>query len=85
MWSGSAYGLYWMGYGDRNGPRPKVRFAELRRMVAYLRPYLWMTAGVLWAIHWEALFIWLKGERIRTRPKTPEWAVTVVTPAKLAA
>jgi ATP-binding cassette, subfamily B, bacterial len=55
MWSGSAYGLYWMGYGDRNGPRPKVRFAELRRMVAYLRPYLWMTAGVLLCIAGAAL------------------------------
>jgi hypothetical protein len=45
----------------------------------------WMTLGVLAAIHWEALFIWLKGEKIRTRPPKPEWAVTVVTPAKLAA
>lgn len=45
----------------------------------------WMTAGVLWAIHWEALFIWLKGQKIRQRPPKPEWAVTVVTPAKLAA
>lgn len=38
----------------------------------------WMTAGVLGAIHWEALFIWLKGEKIRQRPAKPEWAVTVV-------
>jgi hypothetical protein len=45
----------------------------------------WMTLGVLAAIHWEALFIWLKGEKIRTRPPKPEWSVTVVTPAKLAA
>jgi hypothetical protein len=45
----------------------------------------WMTLGVLAAIHWEALFIWLKGEKIRTRPAKPEWPVTVVTPAKLAA
>lgn len=45
----------------------------------------WMTAGVVGAIHWEALFIWLKGEKIRQRPAKPEWPVTVVTPAKLAA
>jgi hypothetical protein len=45
----------------------------------------WMTLGVLAAIHWEALFIWLKGEKIRPRPQKPAWAVTVVTPAKIAA
>ena len=45
----------------------------------------WMTLGVVGAIHWEALFIWLKGEKIRRRPAKPEWPVTVVTPAKLAA
>lgn len=45
----------------------------------------WMTVGVLGAIHWEALFIWLKGEKIRNRPAKPGWPVTVVTPAKLAA
>ena len=46
----------------------------------------WMTLGVLAAIHWEAAKIFfLKGERIRRRPAKPAWAVTVVTPAKLAA
>ncbi|WP_337185096.1 DUF1365 family protein [Phenylobacterium sp.] len=45
----------------------------------------WMTAGVVAAIHWEALFIWLKGGKIRQRPAKPAWPVTVVTPAKLAA
>ena len=45
----------------------------------------WMTVGVVGAIHWEALFIWLKGEKIRQRPAKPAWPVTVVTPAKLAA
>lgn len=38
----------------------------------------WMTVGVLAAIHWEALLIWLKGEKIRTRPPKPAWPVTVV-------
>ncbi|WP_293675926.1 DUF1365 domain-containing protein [uncultured Phenylobacterium sp.] len=45
----------------------------------------WMTLGVVGAIHWEALLIWLKGEKIRHRPPKPGWAVTVVSPAKLAA
>lgn len=38
----------------------------------------WMTAGVVAAIHREALFIWLKGEKIRRRPAKPQWPVTVV-------
>ncbi|WP_296595189.1 DUF1365 domain-containing protein [Phenylobacterium sp.] len=50
---------------------------------AWLR-HPWMTVGVLGAIHWEALFIWLKGEKIRQRPQKPAWPVTVVTPAELA-
>jgi DUF1365 family protein len=45
----------------------------------------WMTLGVLAAIHWEALFIWLKGEKVRRRPSKPAWPVTVAPPAKLAA
>lgn len=38
----------------------------------------WMTAGVVGAIHWEALFIWLGGQKIRQRPAKPAWPVTVV-------
>jgi DUF1365 family protein len=45
----------------------------------------WMTLGVLAAIHWEALFIWLKGEKVRTRPPKPEWPVSVAPPARPAA
>jgi DUF1365 family protein len=45
----------------------------------------WMTLGSLAAIHWEALSIWLKGEKVRVRPPRPEHAVTVVAQAKLAA
>jgi DUF1365 family protein len=41
----------------------------------------WMTVGVVAAIHWEALFIWLKGEKIRQRPAKPGWPVTVVRQA----
>lgn len=36
-----------------------------------------MTLGVMAAIHWEALKIWLKGERLRPRPKAPTRPVTV--------
>ncbi|MDZ4370644.1 MAG: DUF1365 family protein [Phenylobacterium sp.] len=45
----------------------------------------WMTVGVLGAIHWEALFMWFKGEKIRQRPPAPAEPVTVVTPAARAA
>lgn len=47
---------------------------------ALLRAWLghpWMTLGVLAAIHWEALKIWLKGEKIRTRPPAPAEPVSV--------
>jgi hypothetical protein len=36
-----------------------------------------MTIGVMAAIHWEALKIWLKGERLRPRPAPPSRPVTV--------
>ena len=45
----------------------------------------WMSLGVLAAIHWEALKIWLKGGRLRPRPAPPLRRVTVVGQATLAA
>ena len=36
-----------------------------------------MTLGVMAAINWEALKIWLKGEHVRPRPKAPPNLVTV--------
>jgi DUF1365 family protein len=45
----------------------------------------WMTLGVMAAIHWEALKIWRKGEKIRTRPKAPPRPVTVAPAAKVMA
>lgn len=45
----------------------------------------WMTLGVLVAIHWEALKIWLRGEPLRRRPPAPDHAVTVVRTAEQAA
>jgi DUF1365 family protein len=76
---------------DAEGRVLSAGFAGERRELsdrALLRAWLthpWMTLGVLAAIHWEALFIWLKGEKLRARPARPEWPVTVVTRAKLAA
>jgi hypothetical protein len=45
----------------------------------------WMTLGVVAAIHIEALQIWLKGGKVRVRPKKPARFVTVAPAAKLAA
>jgi hypothetical protein len=56
-----------------------------RELVRAWLTHPWMTIGTMAAIHWEALFIWLKGEKVRTRPKPPERFVTVAPPAKLAA
>ncbi|KQW70865.1 hypothetical protein ASE17_18580 [Phenylobacterium sp. Root77] len=39
-----------------------------------------MTLGVMWAIHWEALWIWAKGERLRPRPSPPLRFVTLGAP-----
>lgn len=44
-----------------------------------------MTVGVMAAIHWEALFIWLKGGALRRRPKAPDRPVTVVRRAGISA
>jgi hypothetical protein len=45
----------------------------------------WMTLGTMAAIHYEALKIWLKGEKVRVRPPKPAQAVTVAPAARLAA
>ena len=44
-----------------------------------------MTLGVMAAIHWEALKIWRKGEKLRPRPKAPGAPVTVVPAAQVSA
>jgi len=77
--------------GDAGGRVLATGFAAERQALSdrnLLRAWLthpWMTVGVLGAIHWEGLKIWLKGEKIRPRPAKPGWPVTVVTAAKLAA
>jgi len=64
------------------GHRQPLTDANLRR--AWLT-HPWMTLGVLAAIHWEALKIWLKGERIRPRPRAPRRPVTVAPAARARA
>ncbi|MFZ3007701.1 MAG: DUF1365 domain-containing protein [Phenylobacterium sp.] len=44
-----------------------------------------MTLGVMAAIHWEALKIWRKGEKLRARPKAPSAPVTVIPAAQVSA
>ena len=56
-----------------------------RALVRAWLTHPWMSLGVVVAIHWEALFIWLKGGKIRMRPKMPEQFVTVAPQARLAA
>ncbi|MDO8902420.1 MAG: DUF1365 domain-containing protein [Phenylobacterium sp.] len=73
---------------DGAGPLLSASFAGDRRPLsdqALLRAWLthpWMTLGVMGAIHWEALKIWLKGERLRPRPQAPEHPVTVAPQAQ---
>ena len=72
---------------DQAGPLLVASFAGQRQELT--DPVLWrawlghplMTLGVIWAIHWEALKIWLKGEYLRPRPKPPRDPVTVVSSA----
>ena len=71
---------------DAEGPVLAAAFAGRRRPLsdaslaqAFLT-HPWMTLGVMAAIHWEALKIWLKGERLRPRPPRPSAPVTVVSP-----
>jgi len=52
-----------------------------RRLLATWLAHPWMTLGVMGAIHWEALKIWLKGERIRPRPRAPQNPVTLTPQA----
>jgi hypothetical protein len=65
-----------------SGERRPLTDAELLK--AWLT-HPWMSLGVIAAIHFEAVKIWLKGEKLRTRPAKPERAVTVAPAAKLAA
>lgn len=69
---------------DGQGPILHAAFAGARRelsdraLLAAWVGHPWMSLGVMAAIHWEALKIWLKGEKIRRRPPPPTQAVTLV-------
>ena len=73
---------------DDQGPVLAAAFAGTRQPLTdgnLWRAWLghpWMTLGVLAAIHWEGLKIWLKGEPIRKRPKAPGRRVTVSPTAR---
>lgn len=76
---------------DTEGPVLTAAFAGRRVELsdrAILRAW-WthplMTLGVMAAIHWEALFIWLKGGKLRRRPTPPVRPVTVVAGRQIRA
>ena len=76
---------------DAEGPLLSASFAgqrqplDDRRLLAAWLGHPWMTLGVMGAIHWEALKIWLKGERIRPRPPAPRNPVTLTPQASALA
>jgi DUF1365 family protein len=76
---------------DEDGLLLSASFAGERQEItdaALLKAWLthpWMTVGVVAAIHWEALKIWLKGEKIRVRKPAAANGLTVAPEAKLAA
>ena len=53
---------------------PLTDSALLRALFAH--PLL--TRKVIAAIHWEALRLWIKGLKIRSRPRPPEGTITAV-------
>lgn len=76
---------------DPEGLVLSASFAGERRELsdaALLRAWIahpWMTVGVMAAIHWEALKIWLKGEKVRIRQPAGPFGLTVAPRAKVAA
>lgn len=70
-----------------DGDGPMLNAAQSMRRVEMtdaqlLRVFLThplLTLKVIFGIHFEALFIWLKGVRLQVRPPPPEAAVTIIT------
>lgn len=61
----------------------RVELSDAALLKAWLGHPL-MTLGVMAAIHWEALKIAFKGQRLRRRPPAPAAPVTVVSSGKAA-
>ena len=76
---------------DDQGLVLSASFAGERREItdaALFRAWVahpWMTIGVVAAIHWEGLKIWLKGEKIRVRKPAAPNGLTVAPQARMAA
>jgi len=70
---------------DEDGPVMKAHFRGCRAPLtdaALLRALArtgWMTVKVIGAIHWQALRLWLKGMRVRPRPRTARKSVHIQT------
>lgn len=64
------------------GRRVELSDAALARAVL---SHPWMVLGVMAAIHWEALKIWLGGGKLRARPPAPSRPVTVAPAARAVA
>jgi uncharacterized protein len=58
----------------------RLPLSDSRLALAFVT-YPLLTLKVIAGIHWEALRIWLKGIRLRTRPQPPDRAVTVGCPS----
>jgi DUF1365 family protein len=77
------------GRGPTGAPLIHAAFAGKRRnltdgmLARALLAYPFLTLGVVFAIHWEALRLFAKGLKLRHRPASPPTPVTVV-PAEWA-
>ena len=72
------------GRGPSGAPLIHAAFAGTRRdltdaaLTRAALAYPFLTLGVVFAIHWEALWLFAKGLRLRRRPPAPSAPVTVV-------
>lgn len=68
---------------DEQGPVLSAAYHAVRReltdgaLLSAWAAHPLMSLGVLWAIRWEALWLWVKGEPLRPRPAPPLRLVTV--------
>lgn len=73
---------------DDEGPVLSAAFHAVRRelddagLARAWAAHPMMTLGVLWAIRWEALWLWAKGEPLRPRPPPPSRPVTLGVPTR---